>query len=106
MKLSEAIREGSKNRRQLRMMYASKFGNVCALGAAYAGARGEAPVPRKDANTTAELHVLFPQLKTVMGHLAESAHPNWTLHDVIVHLNDYKGMTFGEIVEWLEKHDL
>jgi hypothetical protein len=86
MKLSEAIRKGSKGKVQLKGQWIDHKNGVCAIGAAmvavntkyhYAGSMTE----------------VFPQLITrIEGK---------TLYEAIVERND-NGQTFEQIITWLE----
>lgn len=105
MKLSEAIREGSKGMEQGYGGYFPKVGACCALGAAY-----HAIWPEIDARLIDDeydwdlvfdqLNINFPQLH---DYTSEEGHH---LRNLVVNWNDEQKLTFEEIATKLEERGL
>lgn len=116
MKLSEAIRVGSKLRGQATYVLAHKTcdGQIttCAMGAAYEALFGELPeldqryvgVPFGTRTDYARLQDTFPFLsvESEEGIETPGGQPAKTIQSAIAYMNDYEDMPREEIADWLE----
>lgn len=97
MKLSTAIRKGSKGRTQTAESLMNSDGAVCALGAACIGV-GIKPAVGK--GFSYKLLKMFPFLGKLTDNYTDNPQ---TLADHIVRFNDQSGWSFTRIANWLER---
>ncbi len=97
MKLSTAIRKGSKGKTQgFGRHWDPKTGAVCALGAARIGA-GQGPCYLLDPDSPS-IYQIFPDAWTQI----ETEDGNERIISLIGHFNDTLRWSFGEIADWLD----
>lgn len=98
MKLSTAIRRGSKGVRQITHELYDGGRGYCVLGAA---CRGVGIKPKMGADSSGKLLSLFPILGT-FRHVRLDG----TLAEKLVYYNDYREWSFKKIASWLRRKGL
>lgn len=97
MKISEALRKGSKIRPQCKGLY-FKDGCSCSLGAIFE-AIGVA-TPESQSTEITFLRKYYPQADNIVEHPVDKR--KTYLSAVILALNDYDNWTREQIADWLE----
>jgi hypothetical protein len=107
MKLSDAIEKGSQLIRQARGLFLSRnLDNTwhgCALGAA---AVGEYGLPGSRPLEYYQIQLEKDHQELLFREVLFDTGPQLKLRQAIVKLNDGKGKTFKQIIEWLREQDL
>lgn len=104
MRLSEAIREGSKGKRQIQGETHDGRNGVCAMGAAYIGCGHGL-----ETEGIAAFDV-FPDAASIKNIACPSCghtegDQRWGLTGIIAHINDDHAWTFDQIADWVQAQE-